>query len=276
MADGSLTIDAQDDGIHADAKVIIEGGSIIINESYEGIEGLSIQISGGSTTLTATDDGLNAAGGNSTSGNGAFGGDDWNGGGMMNDGGTNGSIVISGGNVSITAGGDGVDSNGSVEITGGYTVVQGPSSGDTSVLDYNGTAVISGGTFIGTGGAGMAENFSSASQGLIAVSTGNQSAGSSVTLKDASGNVIAEVTPALDYAVVYISTEDMAQGETYTLTAGTYSESITLSDIMYSTLGGGMGGSFGGGGPRGGMNGGMHDGGKEGMNGDLFQGGPGQ
>ena len=277
MADGSLTINAQDDGIHADAKVIIEGGSIIINESYEGIEGLSIQISGGSTTLTAIDDGLNAAGGNSTSGNGAFGGDDWNGGGMMNDGGTDGSIVISGGNVSITAGGDGVDSNGSVEITGGYTVVQGPSSGDTSVLDYNGTATISGGTFIGTGGAGMAENFSSASQGLIAVSTGNQSAGSSVTLKDAAGNVIAEATPALDYAVVYISTEDMAQGETYTLTAGTYSENITLSDIMYSTLSGGMGGSFGGGGPRGGMNeGGMHDGGKDGMNGDMFQGGPGQ
>ena len=277
MADGSLTINAQDDGIHADAKVIIEGGSIIINESYEGIEGLSIQISGGSTTLTATDDGLNAAGGNSTSGNGAFGGDDWNGGGMMNDGGTDGSIVISGGNVSITAGGDGVDSNGSVEITGGYTVVQGPSSGDTSVLDYNGTATISGGTFIGTGGAGMAENFSSASQGLIAVSTGNQSAGSSVTLKDAAGNVIAEATPALDYAVVYISTESMAQGETYTLTAGTYSENITLSDIMYSTLSGGMGGSFGGGGPRGGMNeGGMHDGGKDGMNGDMFQGGPGQ
>ena len=277
MADGSLTINAQDDGIHADAKVIIEGGSIIINESYEGIKGLSIQISGGSTTLTATDDGLNAAGGNSTSGNGAFGGDDWNGGGMMNDGGTDGIIVISGGNVSITAGGDGVDSNGSVEITGGYTVVQGPSSGDTSVLDYNGTATISGGTFIGTGGAGMAENFSSASQGLIAVSTGNQSAGSSVTLKDAAGNVIAEATPALDYAVVYISTEDMAQGETYTLAAGTYSENITLSDIMYSTLSGGMGGSFGGGGPRGGMNeGGMHDGGKDGMNGDMFQGGPGE
>ena len=276
MADGSLTIDAQDDGIHADAKVIIEGGSIIINESYEGIEGLAISISGGSTTVVATDDGLNAAGGNSTS-NGAFGGDDWNGGGMMNDGGTDGSIVISGGNVSITAGGDGVDSNGSVEITGGYTVVQGPSSGDTSVLDYNGTATISGGTFIGTGGAGMAENFSSASQGLIAVSTGNQSAGSSVTLKDAAGNVIAEATPALDYAVVYISTEDMAQGETYTLTAGTYSENITLSDLMYSTLSGGMGGSFGGGSPRGGMNeGGMHDGGKDGMNGDMFQGGPGQ
>ena len=256
MADGRLTINAKDDGIHADAKVIIEGGTITVNESYEGIEGLAISISGGNTTVRATDDGLNAAGGNSSTDSQTFGNDDWFGGhgGNFNDGGTNGSIVISGGYVHITAGGDGVDSNGSVEITGGYTVVEGPSQGDTSVLDHNSTATITGGTFIGTGGAGMGENFTGTEQGLITVSVGNQSAGSAVTLKSSAGNVIAEVTPNLDYAAVYISTEDMAQGETYTLTAGTYSESITLSDIMYSTLNGGMGGSFGGGGPRGGMN----------------------
>ena len=274
MADGSLTITSDDDGIHADASVIIEGGTINITKSYEGIEGLSISISGGSVTLTATDDGLNAAGGNASSGSQTFGSDDWGGGfpgGGFNDGGTDGSIVISGGNVHITAGGDGIDSNGAVEISGGYTVIEGPSYGDTSVLDYNSTAAITGGTFIGTGGAGLAENFSSASQGLIAVSVGNQSAGQTVTLKDAAGSVIAETTPALDYAVVYISTEDMAQGETYALTAGSYSESITLSDIMYSTLSDGMGGSFGGGGPRGGMNGQMPEGAPDGM-----QGGPGQ
>ena len=62
-------------------------------------------------------------------------------------------------------------------------------------------------------------------------------------LKDEAGNVIAETTPELDYAVVYISTEDMAQGSTYTLTAGRYSESITLSDNIYSNLAGGMGGA---------------------------------
>ena len=284
IADGTLTINAQDDGIHADAQVIIEGGTITVNESYEGIEGLSIKISGGSTTVTATDDGLNAAGGNSTSGSQAFGGDDWNGGGMMSDGGTDGSITISGGSVKITAGGDGVDSNGSVEISGGYTVVQGPTNGDTSVLDYNGTATVKAGTFIATGGAGMAQSFSSADQGLIAVSVGNQSSGSTVTLKDESGAVIAETTPELDYAVVYISTEDMAAGSTYTLTAGNYSESITLSENIYSNLAGGMGGmgaGLGGGGPRGGMNGqqnGMQDnGGQQGgmPEGGMQQGGPG-
>ena len=275
MADGSLTVTSGDDGIHADASVIIEGGTVLINESYEGIEGLSISISGGSTTLTATDDGLNAAGGNASSGSQTFGSDDWGGGfpgGGMNDGGTNGSIVISGGNVKITAGGDGIDSNGSLEISGGYTVVEGPTQGDTSVLDFNSTGTITGGTFIGTGGAGMASNFTSADQGVIAVSVGEQAAGSSVKLTNSSGDVIAEVTPGLNYAVVYVSTQDMAQGETYTLTAGSYSESITLTDNLYSTLNGGMRGSFGGGGPRGGMNedaGGNMDGG---MNGDMNSG----
>ena len=281
IADGTLNISAQDDGIHADSQVIIEGGTITVNESYEGIEGLSINISGGSTTVTASDDGLNAAGGNSASGSQAFGGDDWNGGGMMSDGGTDGSITISGGSVKITAGGDGVDSNGSVEISGGYTVVQGPTNGDTSVLDYNGTATVKAGTFIATGGAGMAQSFSSADQGLIAVSVGNQSSGSTVTLKDESGAVIAETTPELDYAVVYISTEDMAAGSTYTLTAGNYSESITLSENIYSNLAGGMGGmraGLGGGGPRGGMNGGQGggrpQGGPGGMNGGQGGGRP--
>ena len=100
----------------------------------------------------------------------------------------------------------------------------------------------------------MAENFSSAEQGCIAVNVGSQSAGSSVKLTNSAGDVIAETTPGLDYAVVYVSTKDMTKGETYTLTAGSYSESITLTDNLYSTLSGGMKGSFGGGGPRGEMN----------------------
>lgn len=249
MADGSLTIASGDDGIHADAAVIIEGGTIAVNESYEGIEGLSISISGGSTTVIATDDGLNAAGGNASDGSQTFGADDWGGG--FNDGGTDGSIEISGGSVHITAGGDGVDSNGSVTISGGYTVVEGPANGDTSVLDHNSTAVITGGTFIGTGSAGMGENFTEAEQGLITVNVGSQSAGSTVTLKDESGNVIAEVTPALDYSAVFISTDGMEQGGTYTLTAGSYSETITLTDYIYNTLSGGMPGGFDGNSPGG-------------------------
>lgn len=270
MADGSLIISAGDDGIHADAAATVEGGSIDVSKSYEGLEALTIKISGGDIKLAATDDGINAAGGNNASSTDSqtFGSDDWGGGkGGFSDGGTDGSIEISGGKIYITAGGDGVDSNGSVTISGGYTVVCGPSQGDTSVLDYNSTATISGGTFIGTGGAGMATNFSSVeNQGLIAVSVGNQSAGTSVTLTDSSGNKIAEVTPELDYEVVYISTEEMAKGETYELTAGSYSETIELTDTVYSTLGGGRAGGPGGG-MKGNMNGQMPGGAPDSGNG---------
>ena len=259
MADGSLTINAGDDGIHADAAANIEGGAIDVSKSYEGIEALTINVSDGDIKVAASDDGFNAAGG-STQSSSTFGSDDWGGGkgGMMGgDGGSDGQINISGGNIYIQASGDGVDSNGSVTVSGGYTVVCGPSQGDTSVLDYNGTASITGGTFIGTGGAGMAANFSTAEQGLIAVTVGSQTAGSTVTLEDADGKTIAEVTPELDYAVVYVSTDSMTQGGTYTLTAGNYSEEITLSDNIYSNISGGMQG------------GGMMKGGKGGMmNGD--------
>lgn len=279
IADATVKIDAGDDGIHADAQALIEGGSITVSESYEGIEALDIEISGGDIDVTASDDGLNAAGGNTTTTQasstsdtaqtadaqgGTFGDDDWAGGkggfpggGGFSDGGTDGKIEISGGSMHITAGGDGVDANGSVTISGGTTIVEGPTSGDTSVIDFNGTGTITGGTFIGTGGAGMAESFSSAeNQGLIAVSVGNQSAGQTVTLTDADGNVIAEQTPELDYAVVYISTSDLQQGGTYTLTAGSYSETIELTDSIYSTLAGGMGGGMmgGHGGPGAGQN----------------------
>ena len=264
IADATVKINAGDDGIHADAQALIEGGSITVSESYEGIEALDIEISGGDIDVTASDDGLNAAGGNTTTTTDTFGDDDWAGGrggfpgGGFSDGGTDGKIEISGGNTHITAGGDGVDANGSVTISGGTTIVEGPTSGDTSVIDFNGTGTITGGTFIGTGGAGMAESFSSAeNQGLIAVSVGNQSAGQTVTLKDADGNVIAEQTPELDYAVVYISTADLQQGGTYTLTAGSYSETIEMTDSIYSTISGGMGGGMRGG------HGGMRSGGPQ-------------
>ena len=245
IADGKVTIEAGDDGIHATDTFTAEGGEITVANSNEGLEALNINISDGNIDVTAKDDGLNASG-------------------------TNGSIVISGGDIRVKAGGDGLDSNGSIEISGGKTVVEGPSQGDTSVIDYNSTGVISGGIFIGTGGAGMAQNFSSAeNQGLIAVSVGNQQAGSTVTLKDADGNVIAEQTPELDYAAVYISTPDMTTGSTYTLTVGSYSETIELTESIYSNLSGGFGGKGGlqegsggrmhgnkQGGPRGGMHGG--------------------
>ena len=52
-----------DDGFHADGALTINGGTISILQSYEGLEGSTVEINGGDIQLTASDDGVNAAGG---------------------------------------------------------------------------------------------------------------------------------------------------------------------------------------------------------------------
>lgn len=230
VSGGTLSLASGDDGIHAEETLTVTAGDIDISESYEGLEALDIKVSGGDIKLTASDDGFNAAGGNDQSGfggrdNGMFGGP--MGGGMSSG---NGSIVISGGNIYINASGDGVDANGTLEISGGYTVVVGPTQGDTATLDYDKSAVISGGTFIGTGGAGMAQSFSdSEGQGIIAVSVGNRTAGTAITLADKSGKTLVDYAPELDFAVVIISSPDIVSGDSYTLSVGSDSSDIEAS-----------------------------------------------
>lgn len=215
---GTFAIATGDDGFHADESLTVCDGTIDITESYEGLEGLNVEISGGDITVVSTDDGINAAGGTDSSGMGGrdtqFAGKS---GGFSS---SNGSILISGGTIYVQASGDGIDSNGSLEMTGGYCVVSCPSQGDTSALDYDSTATISGGTFIGTGASGMAQSFGSSEQGVISVSVGTQSAGTSIVLQDADGNTILSYEPELDFAVVILSSEEIVTGESYTLTVG--------------------------------------------------------
>lgn len=227
---GNFQIASGDDGFHADETLTIKDGTINISESYEGLEALNLEVAGGDITLCADDDGLNAAGGNDQSGLGGMRGNDMFGGPRRGSSSSNGSIVISGGKLYIKAGGDGIDANGTLTISGGYTVVCGPAAGDTATLDFDVSGTITGGTFIGTGAAGMAQTFSNSEQGVIAVRSGNQSAGTAITLTDSNGNtVIHDYTPELDFAVVILSSPDIVKGETYTLTVGTNTGEFTAN-----------------------------------------------
>ncbi len=229
VSGGSFTIATGDDGFHADNTLTVSGGSITITESYEGLEGLHVIVSGGDIRMTASDDGINAAGGTDQSGTGGIRDDQFGGGRPGGPGGmggsSNGSILISGGKVSIKASGDGLDANGTLKITGGYTVVCGPTQGDTATLDFDTSAIITGGTFIGTGASGMAQTFSgSENQGVIAVSVGSRAAGTPFTLTNAKGEKIIDgFAPELSYGVVILSTPELRKGASYTITVGTNS-----------------------------------------------------
>lgn len=240
ISGGSFNLASGDDAVHADDTLTITEGTIDISTSYEGLEALQVDIQGGNITLTASDDGVNAAGGTDSSGteggrDGMFGDGSSMGkggarGGAPGDAGSgsssDGTITISGGTLYINASGDGIDANGSLTISGGYTVVTGPTQGDTATLDYDTSAVITGGTFIGTGASGMAQTFSDSEQGVISVSAGEQSAGTEITLTDAEGNTLISYTPELDFNVVILSSPDIESGQTYTLTAGDVSGEV--------------------------------------------------
>lgn len=228
---GSLTLASGDDGIHGETDLTITAGSISITQSYEGLEALNILVTGGDISLVASDDGLNAAGGVDSSGTG---GRDQMFGGMGGQGGmggaSNGSIVISGGNLYVQASGDGMDANGYLEITGGYTVVCGPNSGDTATLDYDISATISGGVFIGTGASGMAQTFSANTQGVIAVGVGGgQSSGVKITVSDSDGKELVSYQPELSFSVIIFSTPELVSGQSYHVTVGSIEGDITAN-----------------------------------------------
>lgn len=229
---GKINLTTNDDGVHADEILNIENGEIDIIKSYEGLEAHTININGGKIVLNSTDDGINAAGGNDQSGfGGEFGGDNFQrpnrpgapngmGGGGMASGSSDGSVTINNGEIYINASGDGIDANGTLLITGGYTVVCGPTQGDTAVLDYDVSGIITGGTFIGTGSYMMAQTLTGENQGVYSVSTGNQQAGTRITLSDLNGNIIFDYTPNLPYAIVILTSKDIIKGESYTITVG--------------------------------------------------------
>lgn len=246
VSGGEYSCSTSDDGFHADETLYVSGGYITVTKSYEGLEGNDIIISGGSIDVTASDDGINAAGGNDESGfMGGFGGD------RFNSSSENCTVTISGGVININAQGDGVDSNGSLSVTCGSTYVSGPTGGGNGALDYASSASITGGVFIAVGSSDMAMNFSSATQGAALYNTNSYRSGE-IILSTTGGEEILSYTPQKNYSSVLISCPDMKQGESYTLSLGGEEVTITLSSLIYGSSNGMGGGGFNGGGGFGG------------------------
>lgn len=249
---GRIEIKTGDDALHGDLAVNISGGTINAPDCYEGIEGLSISISGGDITVVTSDDGLNAAGGNDGSGMGGnFDPDNFGGGfrpgggGMEND--PDAGITVSGGKLTVVARGDGIDSNGSFTMTGGEVYVSGPENGGNGSLDYGGNATISGGIFIAAGSSGMAQNFSETSTQGVIMGSANGNAGDEISIVDSTGKVLASFTAQLRYQNIVISAPGMEVGNTYTLKYGGQNQEITLDKLVYGGSGFGFGGGGGGG-----------------------------
>lgn len=115
----------------------------------------------------------------------------------------------------IDAGGDGVDANGSLTVSGGELYISGSTNDGNGALDYDGKAVITGGTVIVAVASGMAQNFGEEStQGSILLSF-SESSEEEICIKDESGNILASYAPTKSYNCVVVSCPSVAVGNTY-------------------------------------------------------------
>lgn len=190
---GTFDIYTGDDGAHADTSLTLgeEGGSdsairLTVYASYEGLEAGNVYIYSGTYNVTASDDGVNAAGDSSSGDNfnpgGGPGGRPGQGGGTSI---SNYAITINGGHVTVHSAGDGLDANGPLKLLGGTIVVWGPSN-ENEALDADGGVTFGGATVLAADAGTMHSSsfsgkyitYSSTGQGGTRPGQGSSSSGS--------------------------------------------------------------------------------------------------
>lgn len=285
ISGGECILSTGDDGAHAALSLTVLDGKITVLTSYEGLEANQITLAGGELDITASDDGINANGGSDgfSGGRGGMGGSF---GGRRND--TNNHsgdmtppdgnapsgnpptmpgqdaadstttddtidkqpvLLITGGEITVNADGDGLDSNGNLRVEGGDITINGPANGGNGALDIGtengGAGVIAGGTLIALGTSSMAENFGSTStQCAFLVTMNSFGAGETITITDSQGNVLYTGVTVKSANSVVFSSPDLTVGETYTLTIGSTSATVTQSSTVVGNSNG-FGGGFG-------------------------------
>jgi len=262
---GNISIASGDDGIHSDSTLNINNGDINITKSFEGAESGNITVNGGNIHIVSSDDGFNIAGGNDSSSiNGRPGQNRFA---AL----SNNYLNINGGYIVINANGDGLDSNGSINMTGGTVIVNGPTSNNNGALDYDGSFKMTGGFLVAVGSSGMAQapDTSSTQNSVMINLSSVMSGGTMIHVESDKGQDILTFKPEKNYQSVLISSPQLVKGSTYnvyyggsstgmakdgiysggTYTQGTKFDSFTISSVVtYVGTGirGNMGGNMGG------------------------------
>ena len=254
VSDGEFGIYTGDDAFHSDTTMTISGGDITVSASYEGVEGLNVEVSGGTVRVTSSDDGMNAAGGADGSGTSTPTRPGM--GGSMGDTSKYSLALTGDAFVWVNAGGDGLDSNGSLTISGGTVIVQ-QSGGGNSGFDADGTRLINGGIVVVVDGGDMVElpATSSAQCSISYKMSSSVSAGSLLCVTNSSGAVLFAYKSTVSYKHILVSCPDFSTGSSYniytggsitgsaneglyeggTYTGGTLKKTVTLSSKVTST-----------------------------------------
>ena len=222
IIDGKYLIYAGDDGLHAGFHLLIGKNdssttpNINIMYSYEAIEGMSIRIYSGKINATATDDGINAAGGSSSSDARPKPGPWTNAGERPTPGGGgsgNSSYFISiyGGEINVFCDGDGLDSNGNIFIHGGDINVFSQGNQDNEPIDHDGNFTLFNATVLCVGAKGMEYVHSGLLKGnqLSSYYSSNLNKNQILTIKNGDGNVVKEANITKNINYIFYSSPDL-------------------------------------------------------------------
>lgn len=186
-----------------------QSGGTTVSSSPEGIEGKSdLTINSGYITVSTTDDSLNA-------------GD---------------SITVNGGYIyCVSSDNDAIDSNGSLTIAGGVLVAIGASAPEGAFDCDQNTFAVTGGTFVGIGGAYSTPTRSACTQNVVILGSGTK--GNTIGIKAADDSVAFAFTIPQSYSTMLLSSPDIETGTRYTVyTGGTASGDDTFYGLYLDSL----------------------------------------
>lgn len=202
----------------------ITDGDIMVRTTGNNAEGMeskgTLDITGGTVLISAHDDAINSSG----------------------------DLTISGGTVvAVGTNNDGIDANGNMYLKGGTIIAFGASGAEAGIdIDEQHKIYITGGNIFGIGGR-FDGNLGSTTQGIVST-TGSVAANGTVTISSGS-TVLATLTmPPYSYSNgnIIVSVPGMTSGESYTLSLGSSSTTVTASNTISSNGMGGGGGQPGG------------------------------
>ena len=136
-----------------------------------------------------------------------------------------GTLIISGGNITVISEGNGIDVNGDFTMNGGILYIRGSQHSENGAIAYDGTFALTGGTLIALGSSGMAMGPSSTTIPgcMLTVPTGG------LTVADMEGTSLFTFTPdgRVEHAVIY--SDLLTDGEICQVISGDVSQKVVMS-----------------------------------------------
>ena len=225
VSGGVLNLSTSDDAIHSDFSLNITGGTTVVTKCKEGLEGISVDVSGGNVYINSKKDGINAAGGSDNEG--------FDGTAASVPSGEPVFIRVSGGYVYITSDGDGIDSNGDVILSGGTLIMYAAPSTEYGLIDHAGSFTLDGGTLLALGSSKNAPIYDGFTQNcIVADFTGGVAADEVIGISSASASYVFKNAKQVSYMI--FSSPIIQTGAECTVSYGGKNSSVDNIDGVYT------------------------------------------